>query len=134
MRDDLEIIKAARELISDPDRWTQGAYAKDNLGRWTYVSSPDAKCWCSTGAVYKAAVCDIQASIRVLKALDKAVGVHTKLRSNIIHFNDAHTHPEVLAIFDKAIENFESGANAAANSPALAKSSHEEAAQGAEND
>ncbi|MFT2211484.1 hypothetical protein ACLJYM_06315 [Rhizobium giardinii] len=38
-----------------------------------------------------------------------------------------------LRDFVLAQGNFESGANAAADSPALAKSSHEEAAQGAEN-
>jgi hypothetical protein len=42
--------------------------------------------------------------------------------------------PFVVPDHPGAGKEFESGANAATDSPALAKSNHEEAAQGAEND
>lgn len=68
------------------------------------------------------------------------------LEDGEVQINEKYTTTEAAREFWKLVKDmafdawsnhkkgFESGANAAANSPALAKSSHEEAAQGAEND
>ena len=101
-----EILIEARELISDPERWTQGVYARDAQGIFTDWDSPEAVSWCVTGAIAKV-VRSVQESkgdynALVMSALDKlrcAIG-----HDGVTAFNDAHNHAEVLAAFDKAIE------------------------------
>jgi len=46
------LIKA-KKLISDPKKWTQGWYAKNNHGQYTWPAHEDAVCFCSIGAVIK---------------------------------------------------------------------------------
>ena len=47
----LEILKKARELLSDPARWTKRSWARDIYGRPRSYDEPDAACFCSVGAV-----------------------------------------------------------------------------------
>lgn len=98
----LEIIKSARELISDPERWSQGWYARDKRGDWTNFNSPTACKWCAMGAIRKMANADYEGYCVYLFAL---VGGAWELDD----FNDNHTHAEVLALFDKAIAKLEGG-------------------------
>jgi hypothetical protein len=98
----LEILKAARELISVPERWTQGGSARDRDGICVKSASAYAVCWCAAGAVYKTG-CNDDASLRALRFLDAVSG------STIEPFNDSHTHAEVLAAFDRAIAAAEGG-------------------------
>ncbi len=91
----VETLKAARELISVPERWTQGESARGKTGRKVDFRGPYAVCWCSSGAVYKiGGPCTSMAN----RYMDRATG------GDYVTFNDTHTHPEVLAAFDKAIE------------------------------
>lgn len=46
-----EALKAARERISDPERWTQGEYAKNTQGEACNANSSEACQWCAAGAV-----------------------------------------------------------------------------------
>lgn len=105
-----EILKAARELISDEKRWTQGFYAVAN--GWPVVQFasehlPDsADCFCAIGSLAKAgcmSVYDAESSgaYKALEAVSE-IDVH--------EFNDTHTHEEVLALFDRAISRAEAGA------------------------
>ena len=41
------------ELLSDPKRWTQDAFARDSTGFKCDVDAPDAQCFCLLGAIYK---------------------------------------------------------------------------------
>ncbi|MXN46085.1 hypothetical protein GR138_12880 [Shinella kummerowiae] len=99
-----EALQKARELISDPKRWTQEAYARDtdgvdNVNCGSDHIPEDSVCFCSIGAIAKAYGCNISAAecstaFKLLEAgLDDEVGV----------YNDSHTHAEVLAAFDLAI-------------------------------
>ena len=95
-----QILIDARKLIEAPERWTQHTYAKTKNG--LEVSSRDrrAVCWCSAGAYNKVTEDMDYSSPKALLAWDalvSATGIVTK-------FNDTHTHAEVLAAFDKAIE------------------------------
>jgi hypothetical protein len=47
---DLEILRAARELISDLAHWCQGKLARDEDGVPCYPGSEDAEQWCAQGA------------------------------------------------------------------------------------
>ena len=86
----LDILKAARKRIEDPERWCQG-----------YLRGGDK--WCAIGAVYEeadeaesgfAAICDVLAA---------HAGLDGAAEGRLAEWNDTHTHAEVLALFDRAI-------------------------------
>jgi len=91
----LETLKAARHLISDPAKWTQGTIARDWTGKQTTADSIDAFCWCAVGALEK-----VGSNAGPFRALRWAMPSGYR---SIVSFNDSHTHAEVLALFDKAI-------------------------------
>jgi hypothetical protein len=92
----LEILKGARELLSDPARWTQGHAARTAAGRKTSYQDPDAVCYCPWGALRL--VGGLGADLVVL-----SLGFEGT--SEFFAWNDApeRTHTEVLARFDKAV-------------------------------
>lgn len=106
----LEILKGAREIISDESHWTQEEYARaktrtsDGMGQWRNPGDPDAICWCSIGAIAKAAGFVTTVSVWN-RELSEAFN---RSESSLEKFNDSHTHSEVLAIFDEAIARLES--------------------------
>ena len=95
----LEILQAARELISVPERWTQGCLARNRAGKECSFRSNDSVRWCSIGALNKISTLNIVSHALVF--LSKAVSVKTNKFST---WNDTHTHAEVLQAFDRAIE------------------------------
>lgn len=97
----VETLKAAKALISDPTKWTQGAYARDAEGTVTDPFASDAACWCSVRSIVAVSREWFFASESLL---EKAIG------GGVIRFNDMHTHAEVMAAFDRAIELAEADA------------------------
>ena len=96
----LETLKAARELISDPAKWTQSLFARDKDGKRIDPQSKDAVCF------------SIERFNVGCKTLSEVEGhpdnvCERLFRTNVISFNDSHTHPEVLALFDAAIAELE---------------------------
>jgi hypothetical protein len=92
----LEVLKAAREKIADPAHWTKGEIARDKFGMDSMSKSPDACAWCAMGAIW-----NVSPNVEVRAEAFNALDVQTYL--GVPEFNDSHTHPEVLALFDKAI-------------------------------
>lgn len=94
----VDVLVAARELISVSERWTQGETARDRDGRFVLSDSKDAVCWCGLGALTKA----VKASSFWFEARDLLLRVEP---GGIAKFNDAkgRTHAEVVALFDSAI-------------------------------
>jgi len=45
--------KTLQELFADPKRWTQGAMAKDEQGKTTYICTNAAVCFCLAGGLSK---------------------------------------------------------------------------------
>tara|TARA_R110000787_G_scaffold16774_3_gene52559 strand:+ start:1266 stop:1550 length:285 start_codon:yes stop_codon:yes gene_type:complete len=43
----------SHELLKDPSKWTQGAFAKDKDGHVTQSQGDDAVCWCALGSLTK---------------------------------------------------------------------------------
>ena len=94
-----DVLIRARERISVPERWTQGAVARDINGSDVMTHSKRAVCWCSMGAI-KAEAGELQ--------YRAALNFLTGIQGECVHeYNDTHTHTEVLAMFDKAIEEAE---------------------------
>lgn len=98
-----DIIIAARAKIATPKTWTQGVYARNARGREVHYGAKGAVRWCSTGAVRcvrdnpEAGVgiedANVALDILCAAAMDESIAA----------FNDTHTHPAVLAMFDRAI-------------------------------
>lgn len=101
------VLKAARELISDPKYWIKGK-----------MVSANGKRYCSAGAIVKI---DGPAEEEAMMDLAQTLGFkgptvgnrYGSHRSLIYRFNDkrATTHEDVIEAFDKTIERLE-GKNA----------------------
>lgn len=105
----IELAKKARDLIADPKHWTKNAFAKDRLGFAVETESAKAVRFCSIGAVSRATFeLDSRYSypnIDIVKTVKDAL--HDNMGNAVIKFNDNHTHEEVLAAWDRAIEQLE---------------------------
>ncbi len=96
----IEILKAARETLSTPDRWTKKMYAKDATGKSVSYCDPRATCFCVNGALMKAESCFTSPGyLPASEALRVIVG------PSIPSWNDAPetTHADVLDALDRAI-------------------------------
>ena len=100
-----EILVAARELISQPERWTQGAYARDLNGLRVSPGGPNAVCWCAIGAMAKVA----GLSSGEMEDSRAAITLELAAESNgvIAEWNDASDHESVVEAFDRAIAQCE---------------------------
>lgn len=108
----VEVLREARELISDPERWTWGYFAYDAKGNMVEAREISAVCWCASGAILKV-------TVGGKGALAEATGCLRKVVANgdIVALNDGPQppltkgrpryaparHRKVLAAFDRAI-------------------------------
>lgn len=99
----LEIMKAARALITPPGSWTQDTYALDADGNEVGPSSESATCYCSSGAISR-----ISGSIAA-RVIEFAEHISCIYGVSIPVWNDHpdRTHEEVLAEFDEVIAKLE---------------------------
>ena len=99
-----DVLIKAKTLIQDPKNWTQGVLARDNLYEPVPTTSRNAVCFCTYGAVGRVLVLENSSQHdEVAGPLKKACAAISG-SSRVAEYNDTHTHPEVLALFDKAIE------------------------------
>lgn len=102
-----QILIEARELISDPKRWAQGAPARNARGISVSVVDEKAQSFCSFGAIYRSANMEDWT-----ETLYKAHGfLQDEMCGKILDYNDTHTHEEVLAAFDRAIASCDESEN-----------------------
>ena len=106
----IEILRAARAKIEDPDRWCKTFLARDSAGSPVMPWEAGACKWCPIGAI-EAIEGQFGYSIEARSALDAASpiehpawadwdwGVEAAKFNNL----DTTTHAEVLAMFDRAI-------------------------------
>lgn len=88
---EVEKLIAARALIEDPDHWCQNASACRADGSQCPTRSPEAVCWCATGACF---ACDANDT-----PLREVPGVF----HGLAYYNDTRTHQDVLDLFTYAI-------------------------------
>src|SRR3974390_3229322 len=102
----LDVLKATRSILEKPERWTQGASARNAVGHVVNFADSDAVCWCLTGAIQKAVYGDID--VLVLDAMNYAFNEidRTLGYSGILGWNDwpLRTHDEVLELLDSTID------------------------------
>lgn len=96
----IDILEKARDLISDPDRWTQGELARGPNGRPLGPCSPHAVRWCAAGALYCVGRGDGRRHAQVqldLAALVYGAGYFST------SVNDFRGHATVMDMFAEAI-------------------------------
>lgn len=91
-----EILIKAKALIADPNYWTKGTYFRDRKDNECGINM--ACKFCSIGAVHKVAPYCLGNG--ALTALANSINGPEPLYL----YNDTHTHAEVMAVWDKAIE------------------------------
>ena len=108
-----EVLEKAKSLIVDPRNWTQGALARYTPNSLACsVSEPNAKCFCSAGAVRRAG--NILGSTKDSGLLPEVQDAFELLGGvagvPIVLFNDSlrTTHADVMGVFDSAIEQAKS--------------------------
>lgn len=101
------LLTDVRELLSDPERWTQCRNAQDENGLSVPVKSIHAKCFCLFGAIERLADKYGGRRANALSCLERAImmGDYNSYRGNIIDFNDDSNrlHHEVIKVLDTAI-------------------------------
>jgi hypothetical protein len=94
----LEVLKAARERISDKKHWTKGQAARDSQSHPVDPSSPKACRWCLNGSIMRECTDrDIEQWWDVAREITPP-----QMMSNI-YFNDNASHEGVLALVDQTI-------------------------------
>jgi len=106
-RSTVEVLKAARERISDPERWTRGRLSDtcQFIDEGFEIEAPivrEGTCWCVMGAL----VCESCSEEDFNAAADAWVRASSRISGTGggAGFNDSHGHDEVLAVFPLAIE------------------------------
>ena len=101
----LNILREARALIEDKEHWTMGAFARTIYGREIVnPEHPMAHKFCLLGAALRATA-DRSSNID-----DKGVAFRYLREATLggqgsgSRFNDESTHAEVLALYDRAIQ------------------------------
>lgn len=105
-QDPKDILRRARERISDPARWTTAAPARNAQGQWRKPHEADVCCWDIQGAI--AIECNPYGILppffmRLLDGLVEGYGC-----DSIGMFNDAYSHEmvlQVLVLAEKACED-----------------------------
>lgn len=110
----VDILKGAREIVSDPAKWTQSTFAKTPNGRRVSPDHPEASCFCMGGAIYRACPGSYDASKEPPELLKAFNTVRTIVGAGIARFNDFSTHAEVLVAFDRAIAKLDAEGGGAA--------------------
>lgn len=95
----VEILKAARELISDRARWTQRVSARYENGLSCWIYDQAAVCWCASAAILKVS----DKGVSTVNRQKAEIALRCTVDTSISTFNDRHTHREVLDAFDRAI-------------------------------
>lgn len=94
------VLRRMRERLATPERWTQGDFARDALGKGIEERHPAAVCWC----LYGARNVETQDHTTRMNVADLIQATAQQLPGE---FNDTHEHAEVLALLDKAIATAE---------------------------
>lgn len=97
----IEILTQARDLITNPTRWTTDTLARCENMVSISPSSPDAICWCAAGALWKVG----GSSIHIDEAVDALTNACEVLYNKLIdETNDDLGHEAVIAAYNHAIK------------------------------
>jgi hypothetical protein len=109
----LDILVRGRALISEPRNWIQMNFAKDDNKLVCKVEDPRACSFCSLGALARVATVASLAFPPGSRAREQIFENHERafyvlsnfvLTGSVGHWNDTHTHDQVLSVWDQAIK------------------------------
>jgi hypothetical protein len=98
-----ELLTSARDLIAEPEHWTQSDYAKNKDGERCSAFSEHVFSFCALGALFR-----VGDDAPVLVNEQARLLLAANMRQDIAGFNDMSTHQEVIAAFDAAIAEAQS--------------------------
>lgn len=99
-----QIVERARAMIAAPQTWTQGEFARDDLGEPVSWRSRKAAQFCIWGALNRAAremTSDEHLRVRLA---DNAARALRGTTPSISRLNDTGTHADVLGLIDRYLE------------------------------
>lgn len=82
------------ELLSSPDKWTKGAYARNDAGYAVPATDPEAVSFCLLGAIQRCYLDRSDVKARLFEAC------YTSFYMGPINYNDAKTttHADVIRL------------------------------------
>jgi hypothetical protein len=107
-----DILRAAKALIAEPDKWVQGYFATNKDGEHVGWHTEAACAWCADGALLAATNSPTIPRWGSCDALIDAIPSDFTMGPGlnpIVAYNDApeRTHAEIMEWFDRAIANEE---------------------------
>ena len=116
----LKVLKGARDVLSDPERWTQGALARTASNRPVDVDDHEATCFCLFGAIAHVGIglarssdptaTDIAGSFVAADVVFDAIReMENYTELSVVSWNDNpdRNHAEVVQLLDTAISDLE---------------------------
>lgn len=105
----IERLKEIEDLLSVPERWTKGYYAKTASGLNVSADNPQAVCWCIYGAIEKVCTRHSEEDKYLMRCIGEAITIkRQKIYTwrGLDSFNDspATKHADILEVLEKAIE------------------------------
>lgn len=101
IKNDVEVLIAARALIEDPERWTRFTLARTRFGMPVPPNSVGAYAYCALGAIDRAAT-DMHRALKITATYFlNSRGKNLRVSAT----NDTGSHADVLYMFDIAIAN-----------------------------
>lgn len=91
-----ELIDGMIELLSKPERWTQGEFARNTAGSPVSSTSPDACCWCVLGALTHCAMAKRVSEAERVAVRDAMNDEAHKRYGTSSVLNDATDHAGIL--------------------------------------
>jgi hypothetical protein len=108
----VEVLKAARDRITEPEHWTVGYNATNKYGQSVGYNSPEAVSFCALGAILRELdYVEIDVTDTVLESLEDIAHKWFSLPS-IQRVNDLLGHEAILRVYDEAIKRLEPAENA----------------------
>lgn len=94
-----KVLQRAKEIISSPERWTQGCYARDKNNFRVASDSPRAVKFCAQGAICRAA-----SELQILGAGDElSIELITRYGTSLVTLNDNGGFDAVHKVFDQLL-------------------------------
>lgn len=94
-------LQQVRDLLADPQRWTQEYCGRDANGDAITVPADKAVCFCLMGAIFQTQ--GTTNGQRVDEIADHLNDSPLLEGVSYVRFNDTHIHAEVLALLDERI-------------------------------
>jgi|SRR5688572_5578872 len=102
------VLGGALELLSDQDRWTQKAHARDQCGNPVKPIEPSACCWCLLGAVARSSNEFGIIPPQVLRYLTEMMYYYYGTQFETLgEMNDYVSHDLILQFLQNCISQFE---------------------------